>query len=131
MKNISETKKREYGIFPYLWYFLTKSSMCVPYNVSQMIEQFLSGRINKDTNIFDETENKKDMINKSMIDASPLSCFLVLMYDPKAPLSVFFMVELDLKNKGINQKHEDMGLKEKIKEKDVQKKTSSSISLKT
>ena len=58
------------------------------------------------------------------------------MYDPKAPLSMFFVAKLDLKDKIINKNQEDreglkkimvqrekevLDLKENIKEKDVKK----------
>lgn len=76
--------------------------MCGPNNVSQMRELFLSGRNNKDTTVLDDKEQKKSLKNKSAVDASPLSCFYELMYNPKTPLSLFFIVELDLKDKVIN-----------------------------
>lgn len=71
-------------------------------------------------------------------------CFPELMYDPKAPLSVFFMAKRDRKDKIINQNQEDIevlenglierekdisDLKEKIKEKYVKKKGFSSVSV--
>lgn len=39
---------------------------------------------------------------------SPFSCFVELMYDPQAPLSIFLMAEMDLKVKAINQNQEDI-----------------------
>ncbi|CAI9288830.1 unnamed protein product [Lactuca saligna] len=73
-----------------------------------MRELFLSGRIKKYTNLHGDKEQKNNLKNKRVIDASPLSCFLEMMYDPKGPLSVFFMAELDIKYKVINQKQEDI-----------------------
>lgn len=56
MKNTSDIQKREYGMFSYLWYYLTASCMCDPFNVSQMRELFFSGRINKDKNVLGDEE---------------------------------------------------------------------------
>ena len=36
MKSFSDIQKREYGMFSYLWYYLTASRMYGPYNVSHM-----------------------------------------------------------------------------------------------
>ena len=92
-----------------------------------------STRINNDTNVLDDEEQKNSPKNKRSVDASPLSCFPKLMYDPKAPLFVFFIVELDLQEKVINQIQDDIevlmkdfiemekeisNLKKMIKEKD-------------
>ena len=69
-----------------------------------MREEFISRRIYKDTKVCDEKEKKEILKNKKLVDASSLSCFPNLMYDPKVPLSSFFIFELDLKEKLINQK---------------------------
>lgn len=76
--------------------------MCGPYNVSRTREILLSGRINKYTNVVDDEEQNSCLKNKRIIDACHLSCFPEMMYDPNIPLSVFFMVELDMKYKVIN-----------------------------
>ena len=108
MKNISESEMGECGIFPYLWYFLINSCMFGPYNVSQVRDQILCGRINKDTSVLGEDKKHNSLKNKRTMDPSPLSCFLDLMYDPNSPLSLFFIVELDLKDKIIIQNQEDI-----------------------
>ncbi|CAI9288453.1 unnamed protein product [Lactuca saligna] len=100
-------------------------------------EEFLTGRINKDTNLLDGEEYKESLKYKREVDANPLSCFHDLTYDPNTLLSLFFTVDLDLKDKIINQNQEDIevlkkeliqrikeisDLKEKIKENGVKKK---------
>lgn len=85
-------------------------------------------------------KKENSLKSKRKIGASPLSCFPKLMYDPKSPLFVFFMVQLNLKVKVINQnqdiddlkkkliekKKDILYLKEKIKEKGVLEESSSS-----
>lgn len=75
-----------------------------PCNVSYMREEFLKGRINKDTKVCDERENKEILKNKRDVNASPLTCFVELVYDPKEPIFVFSIIELDLKDYVFNKK---------------------------
>ncbi|CAI9285372.1 unnamed protein product [Lactuca saligna] len=49
------------------------------------------------------------------------------MYDPNAPISVFFIVELDLKDKIINQNHEDIDMLKKTDRKEYTRKALSKL----
>lgn len=78
------------------------------YNIFLIRELFLIGKISKDTNVFNEKEKNKRKINKCAVEVRLLSCFYELTFDLKAPLSIFLMAKLDLKEKITDQNRKDI-----------------------